>query len=399
MDAIILDWLNLMLRWTHIIVAIAWIGSSFYFMWLDAHLEAPAVPNDEVEGELWMVHSGGFYQVNKITVAPKVMPRTLHWFKWEAGWTGITGIALLAVIYYLGSEAFLIDPQVSEITKWQAVGIGAGTLIVGWLLYDAMYMSSWGQKNGTIASAIAFAGLCGVAFGLSQVLSGRGAYVHVGALMGIIMVLNVWIRIIPGQQNLVDARKAGEEPDPSYGVRAKQRSVHNNYMTLPIVFIMISSHYPETFGHPHNWAVLIALFVIGALVRHWFNLRNSGSSAIWPVPVAIAAMASLASLISGPQILANIEAANAAPVAFAKIETLVKIRCSSCHTVRPVQEGFKAPPKNIIFDTPEDIHKHAAMIRRTAVLTNTMPLGNITKMTPAERKLLGLWIEQGMKLD
>ena len=399
MDAIILDWLNLMLRWTHIIVAIAWIGSSFYFMWLDAHLEEPAVPSDEVEGELWMVHSGGFYRVNKIMVAPKVMPRTLHWFKWEAGWTGITGILLLAVVYYLGSAAFLIDPQVSAITKGQAVGIGAGTLIVGWLLYDAMYMSRWGQENGTLSAAIAFAGLCGVAFGLSQVLSGRGAYVHVGALMGIIMVFNVWIRIIPGQQNLVDARKAGEEPDPSYGVRAKQRSVHNNYMTLPIVFIMISSHYPETFGHPHNWAVLIALFIIGALVRHWFNLRNSGSKAIWPVPLAIAAMLSLATWISGPQVAAKIAAANAPPVPFAKIEMLVRTRCSSCHTAKPVQEGFEAPPKNIKFDTPADIHKHAAMIKRTAVLTNTMPLGNITKMTKDERKLLGLWIDQGMKLD
>lgn len=399
MDAIILDWLNLILRWTHIIVAVAWIGSSFYFMWLDAHLEEPASPDDEVEGELWMVHSGGFYRVHKIVVAPKVMPRALHWFKWEAGWTGITGILLLAVVYYLGSEAFLIDPEVSDITKWEAVGIGTATLVVGWFLYDTLYMSRWGQENGRLSAALAFAGLCVVAYGLSQVLSGRGAYVHVGALMGIIMVLNVWIRIIPGQQNLVDARKAGTEPDPSYGERAKQRSVHNNYMTLPIVFIMISSHYPETFGHPHNWAVLIALFIIGALVRHWFNLRNSGSPAIWPVPVSILAMVSLAAWISGPQVMAKIEAANAPPVAFEKIEMVVKTRCSSCHTAKPVQEGFEAPPKNIKFDTPEEILKHAAMIKRTTVVTNTMPLGNITNMTADERKLLGLWIDQGMKLD
>lgn len=399
MDAIILDWLNLMLRWTHIIVAVAWIGSSFYFMWLDAHLEEPTVPDDEVEGQLWMVHSGGFYRVDKIAVAPKVMPRSLHWFKWEAGWTGITGVLLLAVVYYLGSEAFLIDPDVSDITKIDAVSIGVGTLIFGWILYDGLYMSRWGQENGTIAAAIAFAGLCGVAYFLANMLSGRGAYVHVGALMGIIMVLNVWVRIIPGQQNLVDARKAGTEPDPSYGVRAKQRSVHNNYMTLPIVFIMISSHYPETFGHAHNWAVLIALFIIGALVRHWFNLRNVGSSAIWPVPTAIVAMLCLAAWVSGPQVAAKIAAANAPAVPFEKIEQLVKIRCSGCHTAKPVQEGFEAPPKNIKFDTPEEIHKHAAMIRRTTVVTNTMPLGNITKMTLAERKLLGLWIDQGMKLE
>ena len=388
MDALILDWLNLILRWTHVIVGIAWIGSSFYFMWLDAHLEAPVTPSDEVEGELWMVHSGGFYRVDKIAVAPKVMPRTLHWFKWEAGWTGVTGVLLLAVVYYLGSEAFLIDSEISEITKMQAVAIGVGTLIVGWLLYDGMYMSRWGQENGTIAAIIAFVGLAIVAYGLSQVLSGRAAYVHVGALIGIVMVLNVWIRIIPGQQNLVDARKAGKEPDAAYGARAKQRSVHNNYTTLPIVFIMISAHYPMTFGHPYNWAVLIALFVIGALVRHWFNLRNAGTPAIWPVLVSITAMSALAAWISGPQIAAKIAAANAPLVPFEKIEVLVKARCSSCHTAKPVQEGFEAPPKNIKFDTPEQIVRQAAMIKRTAVLTKTMPLGNITKMTDAERKLL-----------
>ncbi len=398
MDGIILDWLNLILRWAHIVVGIAWIGSSFYFMWLDAHLEEPATADDEVEGQLWMVHSGGFYRVDKITVAPKVMPRTLHWFKWEAGWTGITGFLLLAVVYYLGSEAFLIDPDVSNITKIDAVAIGVGTVIIGWVLYDTLYMSRWGQKNGTIAAAVAFLGLCGSAFFLTNFLSGRGAYVHMGALMGLIMVLNVWVRIIPGQQNLVNARKAGTEPDPIYGIRAKQRSVHNNYMTLPVVFVMMSSHYPETFGHPYNWAALIVLFIIGAVVRHWFNLRNSGSTAIWPIPMAVAGIIALAAWISGPQISAKIAAGNTPPVKFDQINTLVKIRCASCHSAQPVQQGFGTPPKNIKFDTPADIKKHAAMIKRTTVATKTMPLGNITKMTEEERKLLGLWIDQGMSL-
>ena len=399
MDTIILDWLGLVLRWTHIIVGIAWIGSSFYFMWLDSHLEEPAVPDEEVEGQLWMVHSGGFYRVDKIDVAPKVMPRTLHWFKWEAGWTGITGVLLLAVVYYLGSSAYLIDPDVSDITRSDAVAIGVGTLIVGWVIYDALYMSRWGQENGTLAAALSFGGLCLISFWLSTMLSGRGAYVHVGGLMGIIMVLNVWVRIIPGQQNLVDARKSGTEPDPAYGVRAKQRSVHNNYMTLPVVFVMISSHYPETFGHPHNWAVLICMFVIGALVRHWFNLRNAQTPAIWPVPAAIVGLLAVAAWVSGPQIVAKLEAARAAPVPFEKIDVVIKTRCTSCHAARPVQEGFEKPPKNIIFEKPDQIVRHGAMIRRTTVLTNTMPLGNVTKMTDAERKMLGTWIDQGMKLE
>lgn len=399
MDTIILDWLGLVLRWTHIIVGIAWIGSSFYFMWLDSHLEEPTVPDDEVEGQLWMVHSGGFYRVDKIQVAPKVMPRSLHWFKWEAGWTGITGVLLLAVVYYLGSEAFLIDPDVSDITRIDAVAIGVGTLVVGWALYDGLYMSRWGKENGTVAAFLSFGGLCLIAFWLSTMLSGRGAYVHVGGLMGIIMVLNVWVRIIPGQQNLVDARKAGTEPDPFYGVRAKQRSVHNNYMTLPVVFVMMSSHYPETFGHPHNWAVLICMFMIGAMVRHWFNLRNSGSSAIWPVPVAFVGLLLVAGWVSGPQISAKIEAANAAPVPFEKVDLIIKTRCTACHAAKPVQEGFEKPPKNIKFEKSTDIVRHAAMIKRTSVLTKTMPLGNITKMTDAERRLLGTWIDQGMKLE
>ncbi|MGB0577366.1 MAG: urate hydroxylase PuuD [Alphaproteobacteria bacterium] len=396
METILLDWLALILRWTHIIVGIAWIGSSFYFMWLDSHLEGPTVPDDEVEGQLWMVHSGGFYKVDKIMVAPKVMPRNLHWFKWEAWWTGVTGVLLLAVVYYLGSAAFLIDPDVADITKLEAVGIGIATLVIGWFLYDGMYMSEWGNKYTKISSAIGFVGLCVVAFGLSQVLSGRAAYVHVGALIGIIMVLNVWIRIIPGQHNLVNARKIGEEPDPSYGVRAKQRSVHNNYLTLPIVFVMISSHYPMTFGHEHSWAILIALFVIGALVRHWFNLRNSGSDAIWPVPLAIIAIIMLAGFVSVPGFTGGKEQGLTRKVGFAEVQAIVKTRCTACHSARPTYQGIDKPPKNIKLETEAEIRKHAAQIQKTTVATNTMPLGNATKMSKEERLAIGQWITSGM---
>ena len=396
METILLDWLALILRWTHIIVGIAWIGSSFYFMWLDSHLEEPTVPDEEVEGQLWMVHSGGFYRVDKIMVAPKIMPRHLHWFKWEAWWTGVTGVLLLAVVYYLGSAAFLIDPDVADITKLEAVGIGVATLVVGWFLYDGMYMSEWGNKYTKISGAIGFLGLVVVAYGLSQVLSGRAAYVHVGALIGIIMVLNVWIRIIPGQHNLVNARKNGEEPDPTYGVRAKQRSVHNNYLTLPIVFVMISSHYPMTFGHEHSWAILIALFIIGALVRHWFNLRNSGSDAIWPVPLAIIAIIMLAGYVSVPGFTGAKEEGLTRKVSVAEVQAIVKTRCTSCHAAKPTYPGIDKPPKNIKFETEADIRKHAAQIQKTTVTTNTMPLGNSTKMTKEERLAIGQWIASGM---
>ncbi|NKB22747.1 MAG: hypothetical protein GKS01_19835 [Alphaproteobacteria bacterium] len=396
METIFLDWLALILRWTHIIVGIAWIGSSFYFMWMDSHLEEPTEPDEEVEGQLWMVHSGGFYRVDKIMVAPKIMPNNLHWFKWEAWWTGVTGVLLLAVVYYLGSAAFLIDSDVADITKLEAVGIGVATLVVGWFLYDGMYMSEWGNKYTKVSGAIGFLGLCVVAFGLSQVLSGRAAYVHVGALIGIIMVLNVWVRIIPGQNNLVNARKNGEEPDPSYGVRAKQRSVHNNYLTLPVVFVMISSHYPMTFGHEHSWAILIALFVIGALVRHWFNLRNSGSDAIWPVPVAIVAIIMLAGYVSVPGFTSGEEEGLKRKVAVAEVQAIVKTRCTSCHSAKPTYPGIEKPPKNIKFETEADIRKHAAQIQKTTVTTNTMPLGNATKMTKEERLAIGHWIASGM---
>ena len=396
METIVLDWLALILRWAHIIVGIAWIGSSFYFMWLDSHLEEPTVPDEEVEGQLWMVHSGGFYRVDKIMVAPKVMPRHLHWFKWEAWWTGVTGVLLLAVVYYLGSSAFLIDPDVANITKMEAVGIGVATLVIGWFLYDGVYMSEWGNKYTKFSAAVGFIGLCGVSYGLSQLLSGRAAYIHVGALIGLIMVLNVWIRIIPGQHLVVSARKKGEEPDPSYGIRAKQRSVHNNYLTLPVVFVMISSHYPMTFGHENSWAILIALFVIGALVRHWFNLRNAGSGSIWPVPAAIAAMIMLAGYVSVPGFTGGVNRENVRKVTFTEVHAIIKTRCTACHAAKPTYQGIQKPPMNIKLETKSEIRKYASQIQKTAVATNTMPLGNVTQMTKGERLAIGQWIAAGM---
>lgn len=399
MESVILDWLNLVVRWTHVITGIAWIGSSFFFMWLDVHLEAPGPGKEGVEGELWMVHSGGFYEVNKFQVVPTVIPRTLHWFKWEAGFTGISGLILLAIVYYLGAEAFLIDTEVADLTRLQAVAIGVGTLVVGWFAYDGLFASRFGQENMLIANTISVIVLCLVAVGLSQLFTGRAAYVHVGALVGIVMVINVFVRIIPAQRNLIAARKAGDEPDPTLGKRAKQRSVHNNYLTLPVVFIMLSSHYPMTFGHPQGWFLLIAISISGALVRHWFNLRNASTPAIWPIPAAVVIFIAVAAWASLPTLQAERSAASAEAVSFSKVRSIVDARCIVCHAARPTYEGFDVAPKNIRFDAPAEVRKHAAAIKKTAVDTNTMPLGNVTEMTGEERQLLGAWIRAGANIE
>lgn len=399
METIILDWLNLVVRWIHVITGIAWIGSSFFFMWLDAHLEEPAPGKDGVEGELWMVHSGGFYEVDKYQVVPSAIPRTLHWFKWEAGFTGISGVILLAIVYYLGAEAFLIDAEVADLTRLQAVGIGVGTLIVGWLAYDGLFASRFGQENMLLANTISVVVLCLIAIGLSQLFTGRAAYVHVGALTGIVMVVNVFARIIPAQRNLIAARNAGDEPDPSLGKRAKQRSVHNNYLTLPVVFIMLSSHYPATFGNSQGWLLLIAIGISGALVRHWFNLRNASKPSLWPIPAAVVVFLAAAAWGSWPTLQAERAAASVGEVTFSQVRTIVDSRCLACHAARPTFEGFDVAPKNVRFDASEEIRKHAQAIKRTAVDTDTMPLGNETKMTPEERLILGAWIRAGAEIE
>ncbi len=397
MDPYLGEWLNLGLRWTHVITGIAWIGSSFFFMWLDSHLTAPEPPAKDVEGELWMVHSGGFYRVHKIMVAPDPMPKVLHWFVWEATFTWVSGFLLLVLVYYLGAAVYLVDPAVSGISPGEAVALGLGTLVVGWAVYDLLWRSPLGRNHGALAAAVSFLLLAGVAYGLSRVMSGRGAFIHVGAMLGTLMAANVWMRIIPAQRQLVAARKEGRAPDPALGAAAKQRSVHNNYMTLPVVFVMLSSHYPVTYGHPWNWAILLALFVAGAAVRHCFNLRNRGRgrAGLWyaaaGVAVAVAVMIAIAPRRG--------EVAAGPPVAFADVRGIVARRCLPCHSQSPTSESFDTPPRGVVFDTADDIRLYAARIRATAVDARLMPLGNVTEMTEEERALLGRWIDQGAEVD
>ncbi|MCW5731339.1 MAG: urate hydroxylase PuuD [Alphaproteobacteria bacterium] len=290
MDASVGEWLNLVGRWIHVITGIAWIGSSFFFNWLDSRLERPAGARPELEGELWMVHSGGFYRVEKIHVAPEELPRTLHWFKWEAGFTWLSGMFLLLLTYHLGSGAILDDPRASGLAEWQASVILLGVLVAAWVIYDLIWASAFGEERPGLASLACFAMIVAIAWWFSTFASGPAAYFHIGAILGTVMAANVWMRIIPAQRALVEATRRGEKPEAVLGLRAKQRSIHNNYMTLPVVFIMISIHFPSTWGHEWNWLILVLISLVGAGVRHYFNLRNRGREQFWILPAAALAM-------------------------------------------------------------------------------------------------------------
>ena len=394
MDLNIDGWLNLALRWAHVITGIAWIGSSFYFNWLDSRLKAPATPRKGIEGELWMVHSGGFYRVEKIEVAPETIPKELHWFKWEAGFTGLTGLLLLGLIYYHGASLFLIDPSVADLPPAVAILVGIAVIAVSWFVYDGVWQSSTARSSPRTILGLCLILLVLLTIGLPQLFSGRGAFMHVGATLGTIMVLNVWVRIIPAQNQLVGARRAGTEPDPGPAPAAKQRSVHNNYMTLPVVFIMLSGHYPFIFGHPWNWAILLALFAAGAAIRHFFNLRNKGQINFWLVPSAVALV-----------ILVMIAAAPRDPsdgtqdIAFADVQAVIAQRCSTCHATNPIDENFTEPPGDVVFDTADLIRRNAQRINAQAVLTQAMPLGNMTEMTDDERELIGRWVRAGAPIN
>ena len=401
MDSYVIEWLNLVVRWIHVITGIAWIGASFFFNWLDSQITPPENPEPKVEGELWMIHSGGFYQLEKKTISPSEIPRVLHWFKWEAYSTWISGIFLLGIVYYTGSGVYLIDSQIADISYGMAVSISLGTILVAWLIYDFLWTSILGEK-GWLPVIVSFLLLFGIIWWFHQWFSSRAAYIHVGAVMGTLMVGNVWRCIIPSQTKLVDAVKAGKTPDVSLGIKAKQRSIHNNYLTLPVVFIMISNHFPHTFAHQFNWLILIAIILIGSTVRHFFNLKNKGHLNIWILPVAVAAIFLLIFLTKPADSISN------APkkatfvtehIPFALVRTIVDQRCSSCHSSTPTDEVFKTAPKGIVFDNDKQIKALASLIKTQTVTTMAMPLGNKTGITLEERIILGRWIEEGASIE
>jgi uncharacterized membrane protein len=396
-----LEWLNLLVRWLHIITGIAWIGASFYFVWLDNTIKPPPpgseLANKGVAGELWAVHGGGFYNPQKYLVAPAELPKELHWFKWEAYSTWLSGFALLFIVYYLNAQAMMVDRSVLELTSWQAVGIGLGSLVVGWLVYDLLCKSPLG-KHDLLFGLVIFALLVGSSYVLTHLLSGRAAYLHIGAMIGTIMVANVARVIIPGQRKMVNAMMAGQKPDPVYGIRAKQRSVHNNYFTLPVLFLMISNHYAMTYRHQHAWAVLAVIMAAGVLIRHFFNLRHKGRIE-WKYPAAgVALLAALAVLIA-PKAPTAQQPGLDTPARFTQVKSIVDQRCVACHSAHPTQPGFATAPAGVMLDSPELVAQHAARIYQQTVQRKAMPLANLTNMTDAERAQVGAWFEAGARTD
>ncbi|MDJ1157063.1 urate hydroxylase PuuD [Chelatococcus sp. SYSU_G07232] len=396
MESIVWEWINLLLRWLHVITAIAWIGSSFYFVHLDASLRRREGLPQGAGGEAWQIHGGGFYHMVKYLVAPARMPEDLTWFKWESYATWISGFFLLCVLYYRGADLFMVDPAVMPLPRWGAVAISAGGLAAGWLAYDLLCRSPLGRNDNLLAAA-GFVGLVAAAYGFTQVFSGRGAMLQMGALIGTMMTANVFLVIIPNQRKVVDALIAGREPDPMLGKKAKQRSMHNNYLTLPVLFLMISNHYPLAFGTRFNWLIVAVVLVIGASVRHFFNSRHAGKpTPWWTWGVAAAGVAAIVWLSTLPpaasEKVASAEtAAPAEPVTFARVEEIVVSRCSMCHAQTPVWEGLPTAPRGVRLDTPEEIRRHAGLIRVQSVLSHAMPPGNITEITAEERRALAAW--------
>jgi uncharacterized membrane protein len=387
-------WANLALRWLHLVAGIAWIGSSFYFMWLDSHLKPPAKPPKGVAGELWSVHSGGFYHQMKFMAAPAGMPEELHWFKWEAYTTWISGFLLLALIFYVGADVNLIDASRVALTRWQAIGIGLGTLVAGWVVYDGLCRSPLGQ-NLRAFGVVWFLVLTAAAWGLTRVFSDLGAVMHLGAIIGTVMAANVWLIIIPNQKKVVAQVLAGQAPDPNLGKQAKQRSVHNNYMTLPVLFVMISNHYPMIVSAPLNWLWLAGLGVVGWTIRHFFNLKNAGQLRLDVLALGALAFVTVAVLN---------ETAKPPPPAqvpvppFTEVRALIDRHCVACHAAQPTHKGVAAPPNGVILQTDEGLEKYADKIYARAVASRSMPLNNETHMTDAERASLGAWLKAGAKV-
>jgi len=394
LDSVFWEWLSLVLRWTHVIAGIAWIGSSFYFIHLDLSLKKlPSLP-EGVQGEAWQVHGGGFYHMLKYMVAPKELPEELTWFKWEAYATWLSGFALLVVVYYFNAELFLVDKAVLDLSAPSAAAIAFLTLLAAWLGYEGLCRSPLGKHEVTLA-LIGFVFLVALTYGFTHVFSGRGAFTQIGALIGTIMVANVFVIIIPYQKKTVAALLKGEAPDPRWGKAGKQRSVHNNYLTLPVVFLMISNHYPLLFATRYNWIIVAIVIAVGPVIRHFYNSRHAGKGSPWWTWVAAAAgMVAIAwlSLAGAPK---SVGGAVDKSVKFAEVQDIVTSRCSMCHAAEPVWAGIASAPKGVRLDDPEQIRLHAKLIGINAVRSPAMPPGNVTEITDEARQIIGAWLNAG----
>jgi uncharacterized membrane protein len=394
MEGFITDWLNLAIRWLHVIAAIAWIGESFYFVALDNSLKKPkdtVLAQRGVSGELWHVHGGGFYNMQKYMVAPAQMPDDLHWSKWPSYTTWMSGFGLFTVLYLLSPSTYLIDPNVLAMSPVEAVAAALGFLAAGWIVYDTL-CRLLGNKDGLLGIAVGLYVLA-AAYLACHVFSGRAAYLIVGAMLATIMSANVFFVIIPGQRKMVNAMLAGEAPNPIYGKRGKQRSVHNTYFTLPVVFAMLSNHYAMTYTHPYNWVVLAVIMFAGALIRQFFVMRHRGQ-VLWYLPVGGVALLAAALAVTLPKpVMPQAQAANAPAVKLADIQPILQQRCVACHSAHPTLMG--SAPAGVLFDTPREISTNAQRLYEQAVVLKAMPLGNVTRMTPDEREKIAAWFNAG----
>jgi uncharacterized membrane protein len=398
MQAYVLDWLSLLVRWFHITAGIAWIGASFFFVWLDDNLNRQVSDAEQrrgIDGELWSVHGGGFYHNEKYLTGPVGAPLSndLHWFYWEAYSTWLSGMAMLAIVYWAGASTFLIDKSVLDLTPAAAIAISIGSIVLGWFIYDAL-CRVFEQNEFALWTSIGIFLLI-FDWGFFHIFGARAAFIHVGAVIGTIMVWNVFFIIIPGQRKVVRQLRAGEVPDTRPGFLGKQRSVQNTYFTLPVLFIMISNHYPMTYSGPYGWLVLAGLSIAGVLVRRFYVLTHFKKIVI-ALPVAALVLIALIAWAGAPR-SAPAAAVNVPAVSYAQIAPIVAQRCAVCHSAHPIEAGFSAPPAGLLLDTPEHITANAALIRTEAVASHAMPLGNLTNMTDAERAALGAWIDSGAK--
>ncbi|MBS7691447.1 urate hydroxylase PuuD [Pseudomonas lalucatii] len=432
MEAHLTEWLNLGIRWIHMITGIAWIGASFYFVWLENNLNR-SNPRDGLSGDLWAIHGGGIYHLEKYKLAPPKMPDNLHWFKWEAYATWLSGVALMLVVYYLNPSLYLVKPGV-DLAPAMAIVIGFGSMIAGYVAYHLLCDSALG-KRPALLGAVLFVLLIAAAWGFSLIFSGRAAYIHVGAIIGTIMVGNVFFTIMPAQRALVKAIEENREPDPVLPAKGLLRSRHNNYFTLPVLFIMISNHFPSTYGSQYNWLILAGIAILAVLVRHYFNTRHDSNRFAWTLPAAALGMICLA-YVTAPvrpaptaapvavassepaAMVAKVEEASPAPAAsaaseapaapaaaaagdaaFTKVNSVIQERCTVCHSASPSSPMFSSAPAGLMLDTPQQIQQQAAKIHAQTVASQVMPLGNITQMTQAERDLIGAWIAKGAQIN
>ncbi|GJM35436.1 MAG: membrane protein [Saprospiraceae bacterium] len=387
------EWLNLVVRLAHVTFGIAWIGASFYFVFLENALNRTKDVREELAGNLWAVHGGGFYYLEKYKVAPTKIPKDLHWFKYEAYFTWISGFCLLCVVYYFNAKGFLIDPNVLDISPVSAIAIGVSSLVVGWLIYAYLSKSPL-AKNVLLFATVGFLILVFFAWFYCQVFSARAAFIHFGALIGTLMVGNVFFVIIPAQKEMVSAAKEGRPLNPELGKHAGWRSLHNNYFTLPVLFVMISNHFPSTFGNEYNWAVLAGISLGTAGIKHYLNLLEKKQESVWVLPISVFLLLAVV-FVTAPEVS---DGECKEEVAFTTVYAIINERCISCHSAQPTDDVWTSPPNGVMYDTPEQIANLTEKIMQRVVITKTMPQNNKTGMTPEERELIRCWIEQGANL-